>query len=950
MKTKNNSAKLKGTVLYTVVSVLMVLIVFLMGTLALAATASNRAYTNYQKEQTEYTARAVLDAVMQKINEDVAGTGLKGDIAGMSGSTTITVGISDGTNVREYDVVVRKTDRTTSVYSAEDEEWSEVAIYELSVNVGSNTTSAETTYTSFIGADVISTSGGGGGGAFVSLGDTGGQEIATKGYTTGGSFLGIGVENFEYSMSSNGTTTIDAPFYVNGDLGLATDFIIHYTNPGDFFVVKGDLNLTNGKSLSTSHVSYSAPANIAYNQTPYLYVEGTLNSVVGSTVGAEDTPVNLYCGSFSNKDGNGNQKWYGDIYAFNADGTSYISNQGTTTALYEWTNNLLTKNDGSETKFGNYYSAGNVEFDIRKDGTGIEGDLRVAKDIKIAGGGNWNALVVGGDVMCGGTLTIGAGQVLKCDGDIYAANLINNGRIECSGTINVLSAPVAGDLNGNTLTMMPTEGLPPQNTTTTTITTTSWYDNFADAVNGLNAGDSYPYYYKYTYNEYVKVVEEITENGVTTTNETLTTTPVSVTVHETWWIDTNSTTYQDVLNADANYQAVPAFIAGAGEANAVVNTATTTMSTYSMTKVNGSSIYPDDFTYEAFNDEDYEHYNAILVEPNLADYDQYPRSINALDTSLYDNGYEVPVYSKGGTLTYTANEGVINADNAKTPPEDADADFEAGLDAGDYYEVTTDCVLTGYFNKPIYINADQPITVILDNVKLQQIGDTCGTIVVNDEKAVTLFVVGTVEVGSGGNGWSIVTEDYLNIFMGEGAWSFTNKDIGTPASKMAADITIHQNASDYPDEYPNLVIYSDDNATLDVKEGGMITALVRAPELIFKGGKGPAANKTIHYELPNGNATDYGANADINHENNTIGLIGQLVAGSIQLTSNGSWGMLYVTLDDGCACGCPTCDGSATCTCCDGGSSCCETCICDEGSGAGASGIKSFDVLYYNIY
>ena len=37
MKEKVNSAKLKGTVLYTVVSVLMVLIVFLMGTMALAA-------------------------------------------------------------------------------------------------------------------------------------------------------------------------------------------------------------------------------------------------------------------------------------------------------------------------------------------------------------------------------------------------------------------------------------------------------------------------------------------------------------------------------------------------------------------------------------------------------------------------------------------------------------------------------------------------------------------------------------------------------------------------------------------------------------------------------------------------------------------------------------------------------------------------------------------------
>ena len=46
MKEKARLTKVKGTVLFTVVSVMMVLIVFLMGTLALAATANNRANRN----------------------------------------------------------------------------------------------------------------------------------------------------------------------------------------------------------------------------------------------------------------------------------------------------------------------------------------------------------------------------------------------------------------------------------------------------------------------------------------------------------------------------------------------------------------------------------------------------------------------------------------------------------------------------------------------------------------------------------------------------------------------------------------------------------------------------------------------------------------------------------------------------------------------------------------
>ena len=51
--------KVKGTVLFTVVCVMMVLIVFLIGTLALAGTASMRASNTYSSTQTQATARAV---------------------------------------------------------------------------------------------------------------------------------------------------------------------------------------------------------------------------------------------------------------------------------------------------------------------------------------------------------------------------------------------------------------------------------------------------------------------------------------------------------------------------------------------------------------------------------------------------------------------------------------------------------------------------------------------------------------------------------------------------------------------------------------------------------------------------------------------------------------------------------------------------------------------------
>ena len=48
---KNN--KVKGSILFTVVSVMAILIIFLMGTLVLATSASNRAHRTYSTSQTQ---------------------------------------------------------------------------------------------------------------------------------------------------------------------------------------------------------------------------------------------------------------------------------------------------------------------------------------------------------------------------------------------------------------------------------------------------------------------------------------------------------------------------------------------------------------------------------------------------------------------------------------------------------------------------------------------------------------------------------------------------------------------------------------------------------------------------------------------------------------------------------------------------------------------------------
>ena len=247
MKKKAIPKKLKGTVLFTVVSVMMVLIVFLVATLALASTASKRAYTNYQQEQAEYTAKAVMEAVTREIEADVNSLFIRADIVWWDtpGDTdTINVQINDGAgSVETYPVTITNTGQTRAIYNASSG-WQDLDVYRLSVTVESDTTTAEATYETFIGLKMITNPGnsqnnqtsGGDGGAFVSLGDTGGTEIATHGYTTGGTYLGIGVTGYDYHMSAGGDITIDAPFYVNGNLHSPTQFIMHFTKPNDFMV------------------------------------------------------------------------------------------------------------------------------------------------------------------------------------------------------------------------------------------------------------------------------------------------------------------------------------------------------------------------------------------------------------------------------------------------------------------------------------------------------------------------------------------------------------------------------------------------------------------------------------------------------------------------------------------------------------------------------------------
>ncbi|MCI7804008.1 MAG: hypothetical protein MR503_02880 [Oscillospiraceae bacterium] len=62
--------KLNGSVLYTVVAVMMIMTVFIFAALSLASAANRRAFNSYANNQTQYTARSVVDSMMKILREN----------------------------------------------------------------------------------------------------------------------------------------------------------------------------------------------------------------------------------------------------------------------------------------------------------------------------------------------------------------------------------------------------------------------------------------------------------------------------------------------------------------------------------------------------------------------------------------------------------------------------------------------------------------------------------------------------------------------------------------------------------------------------------------------------------------------------------------------------------------------------------------------------------------
>lgn len=455
---KSNKRTLKGTVLFTVVSVLSLMIIFLTSALVLASAANNRAHKSYSSSQVNYTARSAIDSVLAAVsyNQDFAKA--VAGISETSGPVTVSVDMNNQG--------MGKINQATLAYAGEKQmynpdtySWEKKKLISVTAEVGLSGETANVT--SYVVVDPIQLGGGGGGGGFLSQGDA---ELGNHTCAFGGTYIGMGLndntksyddlysrdlqmpngDGFWSGDSFDGMGADDAmsaPIVVDGSLGTNTQFDVYFQKKGANFDVWGDYTLGHqGGDLRLKTTNLTAADITSFADIPHLYVDGDLKIdnqfgvdyeplKLKNTNTGEAVPFNIFCGTFHTS----NDKpieIYADIYCMNPNGDSAVEN-GKHTSLYGWASSVADGTLSYNSVGGNFYSRGNLVIDVSRNNEYNDNGAPkyyFAKDVRVEGNVTINADTnIKGDLVVGGTLTVASGVTLTVNGTCYADDINLNG-------------------------------------------------------------------------------------------------------------------------------------------------------------------------------------------------------------------------------------------------------------------------------------------------------------------------------------------------------------------------------------------------------------------------------------------------------------------------------------------------------------------------------------------
>lgn len=460
MNDHEKKGKVGGSVLFTVIVVMMVLVVFLMGTLGLASAANKRAQNSYTSSQAQYTARMAVESVLAAMQNDA-------DVAErvykLRANTPINVDISTdrlataGTTGDAYGRIQSCTiENIGKDYYYVDNKWDGRDIIKITATVQLGT--QDSTVSAYIlkkeKDSVVNNTPSGGGGGLVTAGDA---TFGTKVSVFGGAGINLGnrwrnldpadaLRGYSFdgsaSFSSQDTTSLqwEAPYVVNGSFTAdGSGAALVFPKLGSGFTFWGNFNFNNQIAITSGNpavLNAGSSAALNYTDIPYIYVEKTL-SITNGAKGVNVTnkiPLNILCGNtciittdpiyanlyMMNDNTPDSEKVEKQVYwpEFKIEKyANYINfNQGS--LLSNWTYQLINGVDNpTEHVGGSIYAQDELCIDADNQKGVVEGNLVVDDDLLIS----TQEFVVEGDLVVKGKLKITNGRV-KVGGKFYHDN------------------------------------------------------------------------------------------------------------------------------------------------------------------------------------------------------------------------------------------------------------------------------------------------------------------------------------------------------------------------------------------------------------------------------------------------------------------------------------------------------------------------------------------------
>lgn len=424
---KYRKNKLKGSVLYTVVAVMMIMTVLVFAALTLASAANRRAFNSYANNQTQYTARSVVDSMMKILEEngasavgsvdcDILNASIDSSMGKVTSAKIESVGTVKELEAKNYNFGLNLTEEQKNNY-----------VYKLTATV------------KMLGQENT-----------VSLYCYNGKEINPPLFKNALTIMSktdfapcdtIPVYGDVYTSVDNPVDVNvgkdnSQPLYINGSYGTKGNLLLYgggnaglRVNIDDFkkgIYVDKNVGLL-GNSMYSELKFAKDVNNVSYTTLPYVYINGTFggdfvdNENISRTsgkqnymsIGDSNHPFIFMADSLGGQGSQDQFNIYGDVYLYSDTTPSYImvnsESSGIESGVHSWNTGKVdsVNPDSQNYTGGNIYSMGELNVETYNQGTdGYGGTLAnnvLAKSVKFMNPGhnvryNTNGAVVADSV------------------------------------------------------------------------------------------------------------------------------------------------------------------------------------------------------------------------------------------------------------------------------------------------------------------------------------------------------------------------------------------------------------------------------------------------------------------------------------------------------------------------------------------------------------------------